>query len=172
MIGNLPTQSVTRHVVVLVSIDGLRPDAVSTLAAPTLQKLIREGSYTLRASTITPSKTLPSHTSMLTGEPPERHGVLWNTVVTADTDHIGQATVFGVARSHGYVTAAFFSKPKFQALQQADALDYSQAPGGWFGGWRSGRTVTDVDRYLATSRPNLLSYISPIPIGQVTRQVG
>jgi predicted AlkP superfamily pyrophosphatase or phosphodiesterase len=153
--GELPARSVTRHVV-LVSIDGLRPDAISAFRAPTLQRLIREGSYTLRAVTITPSKTLPSHTSMLTGEPPDRHRVRWNTVITADTDHIEQTTVFGVARSRGYRTAAFFSKPKFQPLQQADALDYSQAPGGWFGGWRTDRTVGDVERYLASSRPNLL----------------
>jgi predicted AlkP superfamily pyrophosphatase or phosphodiesterase len=142
--------------VVVVSIDGLRPDAISAFDAPTLRRLIREGSFTLHASTITPSKTLPSHTSMLTGEPPERHGVLWNNVIGADTDRIAQTTVFGVARTHGYVTAAFFSKPKFQPLQQPDALDYTQAPGGWWGSWKSSRTVTDVETYLANSQPNLL----------------
>jgi arylsulfatase A-like enzyme len=152
--GDLPS-GLTRHVV-LVSIDGLRPDAISAFRAPVLQKLAREGSYTFGASTITPSKTLPSHTSMLTGELPERHGVLWNNVLSADTDRITQTTVFGVARSKGFATAAFFSKPKFQPLQQAGALDYSQAPGGWFGAWKSARTVGDVERYLATARPNLL----------------
>jgi predicted AlkP superfamily pyrophosphatase or phosphodiesterase len=152
---DLPAQSVTRHVV-LVSIDGLRPDAIGAFAAPTLQKLTREGSYTLRASTIMPSSTLPSHTSMLTGEPPERHGVLWNTVATAETDRIEQPTVFSVARGRGYVTAAFFSKSKFQPLQRPDTLDYSQAPGGWFGRWRNDRTVRDVEKFLAASRPNLL----------------
>jgi predicted AlkP superfamily pyrophosphatase or phosphodiesterase len=145
----------TAHVM-LVSIDGLRPDAIGTFPSPTLQRLIREGSYTLAASTITPSKTLPSHTSMLTGLPPERHGVLWNTVASADTDLIELPTVFGIARSHGYRTAAFFSKPKFQPLQQPGTLDYSQAPGGWFGGWSSSRTVSDVEEHLATSRPNLM----------------
>jgi arylsulfatase A-like enzyme len=145
----------TKHVL-LVSVDGLRPDAISRFKAPTLQRLAREGSYTLFARTILPSKTLPSHTSMLTGEPPERHGVLWNNVLSADTDRIAQTTVFGVARAKGYSTAAFFSKPKFQPLQQPGALDYSQAPGGWFGAWRSARTVSDVERYLATAKPNLL----------------
>ena len=57
-----PGPSLTSNVV-LVSIDGLRPDAITTFAAPTLQRLMREGSYTLTASTINPSKTLPSHTS-------------------------------------------------------------------------------------------------------------
>jgi predicted AlkP superfamily pyrophosphatase or phosphodiesterase len=141
--------------VVLLSIDGLRPDAIETFAAPTLQRLAREGSYA-KASTILPSSTLPSHTSMLTGQPPERHHVIWNTVLSADTDLVDAPTIFGVARAHGYRTAAFFSKPKFHPLQRPGTLDYSEAPGGWFGRWSSDRTVTDVERYLAKSQPNVL----------------
>jgi predicted AlkP superfamily pyrophosphatase or phosphodiesterase len=152
---SLPAASISRNVVV-VSVDGLRPDAIDSYGAPTLQRLMREGSYTMSASTIQPSKTLPSHTSMLTGQPPERHGVLWNTVVTADADTIELPNIFSVARAHGYSTAAFFSKPKFQPLQLAGTLDYSQAPGGWFGGWSSERTVSDVGVYLDSARPNVL----------------
>jgi predicted AlkP superfamily pyrophosphatase or phosphodiesterase len=151
----LPPQSVTRHVV-LVSIDGLRPDAIAAYDAPTLQRLTREGSYTLLANTITPSKTLPSHTSMLTGETPDRHGVLWNTALSSERDRIEQPNVFSVARERGYRTAAFFSKSKFHPLQRPETLDFSQSPGGWFGRWRSDRTVTDVERFLATASPNLL----------------
>ena len=150
-----PAVSTTRNVVV-VSIDGLRPDAITTFHPPTLERLIREGSYTLTATTILPSKTLPSHTSMLTGQPPERHGVLWNNVATADAEWIGLPNIFGVARRHGYVTAAFFSKAKFQPLQLRGTLDYAQAPGGWFGRWSSERTVDDVTRYLEAERPNVL----------------
>lgn len=153
--NQIPAASVSRHVLV-VSIDGLRPDAIETYGASTLQTLMREGNYTLAGSTILPSKTLPSHTSMLTGQTPERHGVLWNTVVTADADSIDAPNVFGLARARGYTTAAFFSKPKFQPLQVAGTLDYSQAPGGWFGKWSSTRTVSDVADYLKTVRPNLL----------------
>jgi arylsulfatase A-like enzyme len=150
-----PVASISRNVVV-VSVDGLRPDAIDSYGARTLQRLIREGSSTMLASTINPSKTLPSHTSMLTGLPPERHGVLWNTVATADADTIELPNIFSVARAHGYSTAAFFSKPKFQPLQLAGTLDYSQAPGGWFGGWSSERTVSDVGVYLDSARPNVL----------------
>jgi arylsulfatase A-like enzyme len=147
--------AVTRHVV-LISIDGLRPDAIDAFKAPTLQRVLREGSYTLSARTIVPSKTLPSHTSMLTGELPDRHGVLWNTLATAKSDEVGLPTVFGVARAHGYRTAAFFSKSKFQALQKPGTLDYSQAPRGWFGRWSGGRTVDDVEAHLRAVKPNLL----------------
>lgn len=150
-----PETSVTRHVV-LVSIDGLRPDAISAYGAPTLGRLLNEGAYTLAANTIHPSKTLPSHTSMLTGQPPDRHGVLWNNVATADADSIDLPNIFSVARSHGYRTAAFFSKAKFGPLQLEGTLDYSQAPGGLFGRWSTERTVDDVARYLKDARPNLL----------------
>jgi arylsulfatase A-like enzyme len=159
-----PASRLTPHVLV-VSIDGLRPDAIATFNAPTLRRLTVEGSYTLAASTITPSKTLPSHTSMLTGLSPEQHGVLWNTAASAKTDLIDKRTVFGLARARGYRTAAFYSKSKFQPLQQPGTLDYSQAPGGWFGRWNSARTVNDVETYLATADPNLLF----VPLGDVDR---
>ena len=151
----VPQTSVARHVLV-VSVDGLRPDAIAAYKAPTLERLMREGSYTLSALTIDPSKTLPSHTSMLTGQPPERHGVLWNNVATAKADSIDLPNIFSLARANGYSTAAFFSKAKFQPLQRLGTLDYSQAPGGWFGRWASQRTMADVANYLKGARPNVL----------------
>lgn len=154
-VASRPSQSLTQHVI-LVSIDGLRPDAIRRFGAVHLQRLMREGSFTLSATTILPSKTLPSHTSMLTGEPPERHQVFWNTVVTQKRDEIELPNIFSAARSNGYQTAAFFSKSKFNALQRQGTLDYSQAPGGWFGRWSGSRTARDVEQYLASARPNLL----------------
>jgi arylsulfatase A-like enzyme len=150
-----PGPALTRNVV-LVSIDGLRPDAIDRFGAPTLQRLMREGSYSLTAKTILPSKTLPSHASMLSGEPPEEHGVLWNNVASAEADVVEFPTIFSVARQHGYRTAAFFSKAKFTPLQRPGTLDYSQAPGGLWGRWSSRRTVDDILRHLDSNRPNLL----------------
>lgn len=159
---SLPASALTHHVLV-ISIDGLRPDAIAAFPAPTLQRLAREGSFTLAASTILPSKTLPSHTSMLTGELPDQHHVLWNRAVATPAGSIDVPTVFGVARAHGYRTAAFFSKAKFGLLQRPGTLDYSQAPGGWFGRWSAARTATDVETYLATARPHLLFVHLPDP---------
>jgi len=150
-----PPPEPDRHVV-LISIDGLRPDAIDTFGATTIQRLAREGRYTYEATTILPSKTLPSHTSMLTGFEPERHGVLWNTGATARDTDVGRSTIFAQARRQGYVTAAFFSKSKFHTLQARGTLDYTQAPGGWFGRWDDERTATDVETYLSRARPHLL----------------
>jgi arylsulfatase A-like enzyme len=93
---------------------------------------------------------------MLTGLAPEFHGVLWNTNASLGRRKAKAPTVFGLLRTEGYVTAAFFSKSKFTTLQEPGTLDYSQAPGGWSGYWSSDRTVRDVQQYLAMQKPNLL----------------
>jgi predicted AlkP superfamily pyrophosphatase or phosphodiesterase len=146
--------AVSDHVVV-ISLDGMRPDALEKFGASTIQRLMREGSRAQLALTITPSKTLPSHTSMLTGVPPEVHGVTWNEDQTDEHGVVDVATVFEVAKNSGYTTAAFFSKSKFHHLQKPGTLDYTQAPSGR-DMWMAPQTVTDVATYLKHERPNLL----------------
>lgn len=93
---------------------------------------------------------------MLTGLPPDVHQVLWNTPASLKKRSVRVPTVFEIARENGLLTAAFFSKSKFESLQLRGSLDYSQAPGGWFGYWSADRTVRDIERYLETERPHLL----------------
>ena len=145
--------AVTDHVVV-ISIDGLRPDAIDRFDAKTLQRLMREGSYSLTAQTIFPSKTLPSHTSMLTGVPPEVHGITWNTNQTEDHGVVKVSTIFEVAHEVGYGTAAFFSKEKFHHLEKPGTLDHTQAPDNT--AWMATRTIADVSNYLKYERPSVL----------------
>ena len=146
--------AITNHVVV-ISVDGLRPDAIERFGARTILRLSSEGSRAARAQTILPSKTLPSHTSMLTGEDVDEHGIAWNSNETDHHGHVAVPTVFGLARKQGFHTAAFFSKGKFNHLEVPGSLDYSQAPNG-NGRWSVERTAADVERYLMTARPNLL----------------
>lgn len=141
--------------VVVISIDGLRPDAIDAFGAPTLQRLVREGSYSLRAQTILPSKTLPSHTSMVTGVGPEVHGITWNGDMTALRGTVRVPTMFGLARRAGLSTAAFFSKSKFHHLEVPGTLDHVASPWGWFGRWTAETTVEEVEEDLAEERPNL-----------------
>jgi predicted AlkP superfamily pyrophosphatase or phosphodiesterase len=145
--------AVTDHVIV-VSIDGLRPDAIQKYNLQTLTRLMREGSYSLSARTILPSKTLPSHTSMLTGLPPAAHGVTWNSDRTDELGTVDAPTIFSLAKKSGYTTAAFFSKAKFHHLQQPGSLDYTQAPNG--PPVMATQTIPDAIRYLEKKRPNLL----------------
>lgn len=65
--------------VVLISIDGMRPDAVKECNNPFVQTLMEKGSYTFNARTVFPSITLPCHMAMFHSVPPERHGSTGNT---------------------------------------------------------------------------------------------
>lgn len=61
--------------VVLVVMDGLRTEAVQRLPLPAMKQLMGNGAWTLSARTVTPSVTAAAMTSLLTGVPPERHGI-------------------------------------------------------------------------------------------------
>ena len=64
--------------VLIVSIDGLRPDVALRADMPALRSLMARGSYTMFAATTDVAITLPSHVSMLTGVPPAKHGIHFN----------------------------------------------------------------------------------------------
>lgn len=140
---------VTDHVIV-ISIDGLRPDAIEQFDAATLMRLMRQGSYTLHARTILPSTTLPSHTSMLTGVDADQHGITWNSDEVADRGHVEVPTVFGLAKARGHATAAFFGKAKLHHLEAPNTIDYVRSPGGGLldSRWSAERTASEVSRYL------------------------
>ncbi len=146
---------VTDHVVV-ISIDGLRPDAIAKYDAPTLRRLMRDGRYSLTAQTIPLSLTLPSHTSMLTGVGSDAHHVTWNSDKTKTFGYVKVPTVFGVAHDAGFRTAAFFSKTKFHHLEVPGTLDYVRGPEGGVVPWMEDRTTGYVGDYLGHANPNLL----------------
>jgi len=64
--------------VILISIDGMRPDGVTECGNPYVNELIKKASYTLTARTVEPSVTLPCHMSMFHSVPPTRHGITTN----------------------------------------------------------------------------------------------
>ncbi len=67
--------------VVLISVDGLRPDFYldERWPAPTLQQMAREGAHAAGVRGVFPSVTYPSHTTLITGALPARHGIFYNT---------------------------------------------------------------------------------------------
>ncbi len=67
--------------VVLISVDGFRPDFYleEKWPAPNIQQMAREGVHTLGMRPVVPSVTLPDHTTMITGALPDKHGVYHNS---------------------------------------------------------------------------------------------
>lgn len=64
--------------VVVVGCDGMSPDGVRKASAPVMQRLMREGAWTLRARGVMPTSSSPNWASMIMGAGPEQHGVTSN----------------------------------------------------------------------------------------------
>ena len=109
--------------VVVVSIDGARPDALLVAKTPTITRLWKQGAYSFRAQTISPSTTLPAHTSMLTGISPDRHGERDNSWWPGEAT-VAVETVFSLAKSQGLKTAMVVTKEKFGFLARPGSLDH------------------------------------------------
>ncbi len=105
-----------RHVVI-VSIDGLRPEFYldDSWAAPELRALLKAGSHARAAEGVFPTVTYPNHATIVTGVRPARHGVLSNTIPTAagtrgrwyeEVSDLRASPIWEWARTAGLTTAA------------------------------------------------------------------
>jgi len=103
--------------VVLLSIDGLRPEMYrdTSWPAPMLQQMAREGAQAEAVYGVFPSVTYPTHTTIVTGALPARHGVYFNTPFEPagptgrwvwEASAIRVPTLWTVARQAGLTTAA------------------------------------------------------------------
>jgi predicted AlkP superfamily pyrophosphatase or phosphodiesterase len=80
-----PGQEKTPPLLVLISIDGLRPDYVTAADAhgckiPNLRRFLKEGTYAEGVQGVVPTVTYPSHTTLVTGVWPVKHGILANGI--------------------------------------------------------------------------------------------
>lgn len=144
-----------RHVLV-VSLDGLRPDVALRANMPAFRALMRRGSFTMYAATTDVAITLPSHTSMLTGVPPEQHGITYNADPRpGDKPAPDWPTLFEVAHRAGLTTAMVAGKSKFSVLCSPGALDTSFIPprGGVF---TDSLVAETAERWIRTRRPQVL----------------
>ncbi len=79
-IGDLQESADDLHVVV-VSIDGLRPEFYLSeeFSAPTLKSFVERGAHANAVESVYPSVTYPSHATIVTGVRPYKHGIYDNT---------------------------------------------------------------------------------------------
>lgn len=116
-----PTPTPKKRVIIL-SIDGLRPDAIELAPMPNLMELMKSGAYSLTAQTIFPSSTLPSHSSMLTGLCPKKHGVDWNDYIPENGIAQG-IDLFDIAQEAGLQTVMYVGKEKLQQVTDSTSID-------------------------------------------------
>src|SRR5262244_3870926 len=108
-------------IVLMISIDGLRPDYVTAadkhgLKIPTLRRFVSEGAFAEGVQGVIPTVTYPSHTTLITGVWPAKHGILSNTIF--DPLRTGQSawywyaedirspTLWDAAATAGWTTAS------------------------------------------------------------------
>lgn len=108
-------------VLIIVSIDGLRPDYVTAAEAhgikvPNLKRFMKDGAFAEGVVGVIPTVTYPSHTTLVTGVWPAKHGIFANT--TFDplqknyqgwywyAEDIRVPTLWDAAREAGRVTAS------------------------------------------------------------------
>ena len=144
--------------VVIVSIDGFRPDFyLGDFEAPALKAMVREGVSARAVESIFPSTTYPAHATIVTGVRPWKHGIVANTGWDGNggtRDWHWQAgsltapTLWQAARAKGLKTAITYWPSSVGA--EAD----------WVLGeiWDPEKTGT-LDRLRAAATPGLLAEI-------------
>jgi len=145
--------------VILISVDGMRPDGVAALGpegAPSFYRLRREGSFTGNARTdFVYTITLPNHTCMITGRKavgPLGHAWISNTDPNPGENlHRNRdayvASVFDVVHDHGLSTALYAGKTKFSLydLSYDEKLGASDVTGADDGKDKIDRCVINED---------------------------
>ena len=72
-----------RPMLILIGVDGLRPDYLERGASPTLSRLRAEGASAIMRPSF-PSVTFPNHYTLVTGKHPDSHGIVGNNMVDAE----------------------------------------------------------------------------------------
>ena len=114
--ANIPTLTgnISGNKVLLVSIDGLRPDAL--VNSEYYSELMSLGRYTLNAQTINPSVTMPAHMSMFHSVAADVHNMTTNLYKPSPSLKNGLTETFA---AQGLTSAMFLDWERIQCLTKA-----------------------------------------------------
>jgi hypothetical protein len=120
--------------VLIISVDGLRPDAIVKDGQPTgympnVFNLAQRGTASWTAQTIEPSATIPGHAAMVTGYGPLKNGIdrFEYNVLMQRAPYIQVPTIFERATQSGKKVAVIFGKKKLDYLLRPDAQEIEHA---------------------------------------------
>ncbi|MEP7292363.1 MAG: alkaline phosphatase family protein [Chloroflexota bacterium] len=147
--------------VILISLDGTRPDAIQQANAPVLQGLAAGGAVDWHATTVDPSVTLPAHTSMLTGLSVAEHGVTYNST-PLNCPPIVPLTFLAVAADNQLSAAIVAGKEKFCIFNQRLTVNYTFATAG------DSSVVDRVIQLLPTTQVIFAHFPNPDMFGHAT----
>ena len=152
----------------LISIDGLNPNYVTQadrhgLKIPNLRRILRDGSHASGVRGVLPTVTYPTHTTMLTGVLPAKHGIHSNVTFDPTRANLGgwywysedvqSPTLWKAAADAGYVVGSV----AWPVSVGAKGVQYLIPEY-----WRAMTTDDDVKLLRALSSPGLLSEIEKV----------
>jgi arylsulfatase A-like enzyme len=133
--GNTALPTITPQVegvkrVLIISYDGMRPDAIALAPMPNLLALIDQGAYTLTtAQTIGYPATLPSHASMLSGLCMDKTGIYLDKYY-AYMGYSKGVDIFDLAHAAGMKTVMVVGKSKLRQLAEPETTDFFEVDYG------------------------------------------
>ncbi len=108
--------------VILISIDGMRPDGLLGCGSDAVGFLCSRASYTFDARSVYPSITLPCHISLFYGVEPMRHGIVSNVFVPQVHQISG---LFERISAMGGVSAVFYGWEPMRNVAPAGTCKYA-----------------------------------------------
>ena len=149
--------------VIIISEDGLRPDALMGVNPPVHEAILKRAAYSLKARTIRRASTLPSHAAMLSGFDVKQHGLFWNSW-HPDRGYILVPTVFDAAEKSGAGAAAFVGKQKLEHIARPGSVDKFSRPG-----YFCKKVVDEAARYFVAARPAIefIHFSDPDDLGHL-----
>ena len=108
--------------VILISIDGMRPDGLKKCGNVYLDELEKMCSYTYAASSMNPSVTFPCHFSMTHSVTPQRHGILSNTYVPQVRPVAG---IFERIKNFGGISAMLYGWEPLRDIASPGTLKFA-----------------------------------------------
>ena len=120
--GHAMNNDIMKEKVILMCIDGMRPDGFLSCGNPFIHKMMELGSYCLESRSVFPSSTLPCHMSMFHSVTPERHGTTTNTYMPQVRPVKGLCEVLKDARK---TCAMFYNWEQLRDVSRPGSLAYS-----------------------------------------------
>ena len=139
-----------KNKVILISIDGMRPDGLQACANPYLKVLEKKCAYTYSAQSMVPSVTLPCHFSMTHSVTPQRHGILTNTYIPQVRPVLG---FLEKIKACGGVSAMFYGWEPMRDVAVPGSLKFAT--------YISSRQKDDADTLLTDAAITLLREEKP-----------
>lgn len=139
--------------VILISIDGMRPDGLQQCKNPYVDELTKIATYTFNARTVVPSVTLPCHMSMFHSVPPERHGTTTNIYAPQVRPISG---LFEQLKEAGKVSAMFYGWEPLRDISRPESLKKADYINAYSFEHTDGMLTQSAIDYIAKAKPDFV----------------